>query len=306
MKSSKNTMYRWMLTALLVALTVSCAPLRSSEVVQPQPTLTLAPENPPTSTATLSAELPGYTSTSLEIIRNGKNYSVPLGYRPGEAFWRVTPHADLNIDSTVRQTSSANLEWYGDFDNDGETEYLVSAYSVGNTLYVSILAIDYNNSKDEYKIFDEVGFRVTSIDKWDDIEKDGVPEIIASDETFHYESGGSGADSAFSPIKILRYDGHEFISTTKEYPDLVEQDAKYWLEAIDNNAWGQGQFLSIYASYLADMYLLGKKEEGIRVFSELCESRLMPYIKQQNPETTWNCDDLLDRIQEALEKTGYG
>jgi hypothetical protein len=32
----------------------------------------------------------------------------------------------------------------------------------------------------------------------------------------------------------------------------------------------------------------------------------MPYIKQQNPETTWNCDDLLDRIQEALEKTGYG
>lgn len=301
-------MRKWILTILGLALIASCAPWENIETATPEPSLPFTPENTPTTVPTVNSELPGYTSTSLEIVRDGKKYSVLMGYQTGEAFWRVTPHPDVNMSNwygDVRQTSSANLEWYGDFDNDGETEYLVSSYSVGNTLYVSILAIDYDNSKDEYRVFDEIGFRATSIDRWDDIEKDGNPEIIGADEAFHYESGGAGADSAFSPIKIFRYNGQKFVGVTKEYPDLIEQDSKHWLEAIGNDAWGQGQFNSIYASYLADMYLLGKQDEGIKVFTDLCESRLIPYVKKQNSETTLNCSDLLTSIQEALSKSGY-
>ncbi len=301
-------MHKWIFSILGLMLITSCVPLENQETAISEPRPSFVPENTPTLIPTVNAELPGYTSTSLEIIRNGKKYSVLLGYQTGEAFWRVTPHPDINMSNwygDVRQTRSANLEWYGDFDNDGETEYLVSSYALGNTLYISILAIDYDKPNDEYRIFDEIGFRAPCFERWDDIEKDGIPEIVGKDEGYHYASGGGGADSVFSPIKIFRYNGQEFISVTQEYPDLIEQDAQHWLEAIDNDAWGQGQFGTIYASYLADMYLLGKQEEGIKVFSELCTSRFIPYVKDINPESTLNCDEFLIRVKNALIESGY-
>jgi len=299
------------LTRLFILITIllvsSCAP--NAVIESPKtPTITFTPENAATVTPTINAELPAYTSTTLEIIRKGKKYSVLLGYDIGEAFFHATPRPDVDtLDwySNTRNVGSADIERYGDFDHDGENEYLVSVYGRGAIAYVLILAIDYDPSKDEHKVFDEIGCRASCAERWDDLEKDGIPEIIAKDQSFHFESGGSGATSAFSPIKIFRYNGQKFVGVTKEYPDLIEEDVKHWLEAIDNDAWGQGQFESIYAAYLADMYLLGNRDEGIKVFSELCANHLIPYIKSQNPESTWSCDEYLIRVKDALLKSGY-
>ena len=300
----KLTLVLILISVLLVS---SCASNTINESHK-TPTVTTTPENTLTITPTIDAELPAYTSTTLEIIRNGEKYSVLLGYDIGEAFFYATPRPDVDMSNwygDTRNVRSANIERYGDFDHDGENEYFVSAYGRGAIGYVLILAIDYDQLKDEYKVFDEIGFRASCFEQWDDVEKDGIPEIIAKDEDFHYESGGGGADSVFSPIKILRYDGEKFVGVTKEYPDLIEQNANHWLEAIENDAWGQGQFKSIYASYLADMYLLGKKDEGIEVFSELCAKRLIPYIKSNNSESTWSCDEYLISVKDALSKSGY-
>ncbi len=297
----------WLVTIGGFVAIVSCVPMGTSPTL-PSSTVTAIPESTPTYVPTVNAELPAYTSTSLEIIRDGKKYNILLGYDIGEAFWYVTPHPEVNIDQwygNVRNITSANIQRYGDFDHDGETEYLLSTYGRAAIGYILILAIDYDQFKDEYRVFDELGFRVSCFERWDDIEKDGIPEIVGKDENFHYESGGGGADSVFSPIKIFRYNGQKFIGVTQEYPDLIVQDAERWLEAIDNDAWGQGQFESIYASYLADMYLLGKQDEGILVFSELCTNRLTPYIKSHNPDSTWSCDEYLVRVKDALKKSGY-
>ncbi len=298
--------WRWLLIFGGIILIASCTPTTDIETDSPLSTAT--PENTPIYTPTVNAELPGYTSTTLEIIRNGKMYSILLGYDIGDALFRATPRPDVNMFQwygDIPNVQSANIEWYGDFDNDGETEYLVSVYGRGAIGYVTILAVDYDESKDEYRIFDEIGFRASCFERWDDIEKDGIPEIVGKDEDFHYASGGGGADSVFSPIKIFHYNGQKFIDVTKQYPDLIEQDANHWLETIDNDAWGQGQFASVYASYLADMYLLDKRDEGIEVVSKLCINRLVPYIETQNPESTWSCDDFLIRIQDALSESGY-
>jgi hypothetical protein len=112
-------------------------------------------------------------------------------------------------------------------------------------------------------------------------------------------------ESLYAPIKIFRYNGKEFIDVTKEYPNLIEKDVTHWLEGIYNDAGGQGQFKSIYAAYLADMYLLEKKDEGIAVFSEQCNNRLLPYIKSQKQNSTWNCEEFLISVKDALSKSGY-
>ncbi len=291
-----------LLFGLIGVLLVSACVSNSIDGTPEVPTVTTTPESTLTPTPTINAELPAYTSATLEIIRNGKKYSILLGYNIGEAFWYATPHPDVDMIKwlgDVRDVSSANIKRYGDFDFDGEKEYLVAIYGL-NAGDILLLAIDYDKSTDEYKIFDKVDF-----DRLDDIEQDGIPEIITRDFSFHYESGGAVADSAFSPIKIFHYNGQKFVSVTKDYPDLIEGNAQHWLEMIDNNALGQGQFGSIYASYLADMYLLGKKEEGNNIFSDQCIKRLAPHIKIQSPQSTWDCGEFLIRVQNALSKSGY-
>lgn len=287
-----------LLLVLIITMLISSCVSNSVNRTPELPTIT--PESTLTSTPIIEAGLPAYTSTNIEIIRNGKKYSILLGYDMGEAFWYVTPRPDDNLFTDgIRNISFANIKRYGDFDNDGEFEYLVSVSGRGAIAYESIFAIDYDKIKDEYRIFDEIGFRNST--NWNDIENDGIPEIIAKDELYISRF----STTVFAPLKIFHYDGEKFIGITQKYPDLIEEDIKHWLEMIDSDAWGQGQFDSIYASYLADMYLLGKKDEGIKVFLELCKSRYIPYIKTYNPDSTLNCDDFLLRVQDSLKEHGY-
>lgn len=284
-----------------VVLISACAP-NSIDRTYEIPTITTTPENTLTLTPTFSTELPAYTSTTLEIIRHGKKYSILLGYDMGEAFFYATPRPDVNMANwygDTRNVSSADIERYGDFDHDGEDEYLVSLFGRGAQAYVVILAIDYDKVKDEFRIFDEIGFYNPV--KWDDLEKDGIPEIIAKDEG--YSSVFSAA--VFAPLKIFRYDGNKITGVTQAYPNLIEKDVEHWLEMIDNDALGQGQFDSIFASYLADMYMLSKKDEGIKVFVELCESRYVPYVKRYNPDSTLSCGEFLIQVQNRLQEYGY-
>jgi hypothetical protein len=228
----------------------------------------------------------------------------------GEAFQNATPQPDLNIDdlrNSIRDVRNISLARYGDFDADGEIEYLVVAHERSASVFgiLSILAIDYDSSDDEYRVFDEL--RSSAVNgtraSMEDIEPDGNPEIIGKDEEFHRAIGGSEEESIFAPIKIYRYNGGEFINVTREYPELVEKDANENLQPMDNEQ--QVLFPSWYASYLADMYLLGKQDEGIAVFNELCTNHLQPYMVEQHPETAWNCEQFFDTIQDALSTFGY-
>ncbi|MFT3894115.1 MAG: hypothetical protein QM730_20990 [Anaerolineales bacterium] len=288
---------------------VSCSTRISNERINllteaATPVITDTPSS--TFTPAANSNLLGYTSTTLEIMRKGERYTVLLGYDIGEAFFRLTPRPEDNMQDDIRAgLQTANLEWYSDLDSDGEIEYLVAVYGRGARPSCSVLAVDYDAQKNEYRIFDSIDGQCVISTDWNDIDNDGNPEIIGRDENFHYLAGGAGADRAFSPIWIMHYDGKKFTSVTKQYPDLIEQDANKWLEAVDNDTWGQGQYQSVYASYLADMYLLGKEDEGVQVFLDLCSKRLEPYIKGQNPEADFSCNELLEQITDAIIKAGF-
>lgn len=296
----KSTLPLFLIITLFISSCVSNAINKTPEVS----TATPMAENILTVAPTINAELPAsvYTSTTLEIIRHGKKYSILLGYDIGEASMYATPRPDVNMPGwydNTRNVSFADIKRYGDFDHDGENEYLVVVSGRGAKAYTTILAIDYDKVKDEYEIFDEIDF-YNSI-RWDDIENDGIPEIVAKDESYVVRFSAA----VFAPLKIFHYDGNKFVAVTQTYPDLIEKDVEHWLEMIDTDASGQGQFDSIYASYLADMYLLSKKDEGIKVFLELCDSRYIPHVKAYNPDSTLSCNVFLLQVQNRLKEYGY-
>ena len=78
----------------------------------------------------------------------------------------------------------------------------------------------------------------------------------------------------------------------------MQNDANRWLDATKTDAWGQGGGSVTLASYLYDMYLLGRSEEGIRVFNEMCTT----YVKNQIPNPDFNCDQYLLDTQERILK----
>lgn len=245
-------------------------------------------------------EIPGYIKTTLEINRNGRAYSVVLGYSIGDAYLHITPAPDYDLDSLYGKNlnrRSAFLYWMGDVDQDGEKEYLLEAYSPGARGLMILLAVDYDAKLDEYRIFDEMGFDIASSGDWDDIEKDGIPEYLAKNASYPYSFDGPML-VAFSPLYILRYDGKQFVEVTESYPDLLVEVVDHWQEAIENDAWGQGQFASIYAAYLRDMFLLGEQEEGLQYYTEQCNARLYP----NSNDPLRNCDALLDRIKKAINE----
>ncbi len=245
------------------------------------------------STPTPRVTLPAYTLTTLEIEREGNHYQVKLGIAAGEAFFRATPGPLLPPGPLV---NSASIQWYGDFDHDGETEYLVAVWAPAAGCSENILAIDYDASQDAYRVFDSFGGDCTAIDRLDDLDKNGVPELVGKDLDYHYDACGGGMASVFSPIAILRYDGQKFARVTSQYPTLVEKDAEHWLEGIKTEAWGQGQDTSFLAAYLADMYTLNKKDQGETTFLRYCA---------EYPAVHMTCAELLQAVKAALVKNGY-
>lgn len=309
-----STLHHWKTSIYLLALLLiaSCA--------APQPMTTLpmtanraappitapAPTGTPAPIVTVQATvgIPGYTKITLEIERAGRKYSVLLGYDIGEAWFYQTPAPDYDLSllgEDAMNITFANLAWHSDVDLDGEREYFLTVSGRGAYPVYGLLAVDYDPVVDGYRVFDTVYFRAPCFDRWEDLEQDGIPEILAKDEEFHYAVGGGGADSVFSPLLILRYNGQKFAHVTHEYTDRLDVDAQHWLESIENDANGQGQFATIYAAYLADMYRLGKLDEIKQVYQEACERKLLPFYKGIDPESTFSCDEYFNSVEKEIK-----
>ncbi|MCB9004297.1 MAG: hypothetical protein H6664_07985 [Ardenticatenaceae bacterium] len=109
---------------------------------------------------------------------------------------------------------------------------------------------------------------------------------------FNAELGGVVPDESFSPLQILRFEEGQIIDVTHEYPELVQEDANLWLAAVQNRTIAlSDDYLSVrpaspeflvtldtyydflfLAAYLADMYVLGKEQEGWNIVQEMCQS----------------------------------
>jgi hypothetical protein len=275
--------------SLLVFFLLSCSSSTSYPVLKPTNTSQPTPTEIPQTLKT------GYLKTSLEVVRNGKTYDVVIGYDAGSGWRYDAPELDYPkwFDSSP-QAQGVMLHWAGDVDLDGELEFFVQIYNCGAYCTGAIQVYDYDPVIDEYRLFDEF-YGKSPIKEYKDIDSDGNPEMISGDEEFERVVGAT-ATLAFSPIMVYRYERGEMMVVTKEFPELIQKDAEHWLDGSRTNAWDQGYGFLPLASYLYDMYLLDKSDEGVRVFNEICATYVKPAMS--NPD--WNCDKYLLDVQELI------
>ncbi len=239
--------------------------------------------------------IPALVKTSLLFYRNGKTYEIVVGYALGPAFFYATPRPEIPQQVVDTPASSASLEWYGDIVKDGEIEYIVSLIYVGVSASEEIRLYKYNPNNDRYDVADSIGSGRLVLNQIIDLDHDGNPEIITENFGFCFQC--SDATLAWSAITIMRYEQGRFRDRTIEFPDLLLKDADKFLAASKTNANNQNGGYITAASYLYDMYRLGKLDEAIPVFNQTCLTVIKPNVSWPS----FDCDQYRADVVSAMK-----
>lgn len=317
---------------LVVSREVMAVPPKSSFTPSPQPatpTLTAVPPTP-TTTATITA-IPTHTATPTSTPTSTPWFdvtpqaahadSVSVEIYPDENFTqlmiRITqddvPDMESNFEqfvfsgsSEIVPTYSAKITAVQDQDQDGFAEIILEVTGRGMRCcdYVVVL----------YRTQDVKQYRPTNYIERErrpqviDLDGDGKLEFVTLNTPYNALMGGMGVDP-LSPLQVFRYDNEAIVDVTNQYPELVEEDANFWLSTVrretlevsdiyfqltyhESEFWlgdiGGVERWALYA-YLADMIMLDKGEEGCQIVQE--------YYQEENL-----CPGLLEQAEEALEE----
>jgi hypothetical protein len=211
----------------------------------------------------------------------------------------------ISISAIDPETMTVNPErdvWYrnvsvvsvNDLDLDGEPEIILDILARGMNCCNVIIIAYFDLEDQQYQLTNAIirSWRVKP--SLTDINQDGILEFVTQDLDYLYNVGGSSAIDTISPIQIFRYDEGQIVDNTRDYPYFVEQDAQFWLAALKGEFvsldqqyldimhkdlqfqidWGLdwGFTFEVVAAYLADMYTLGRGEEGLQTIEELCDT----------------------------------
>lgn len=239
---------------------------------------------------------PALVKTTLEFYREGKTYEIVLGFATGEAFAYATPSLKLSEDQSKEVgLSKADIKRYGDFDKDGELEFIVSLMYCGGYCLEEIRIYEYNFSTDDYYIADSFENIFPATQAYEDFNKDGNPELVTT-SFFCYQC--EQMQRYLAALTILRYENGKFIDVTTEFPELIQKDAESNLKFAKANE----EFASFYAlpSYLYDMYRLGKINEARPIFDQVCETEIMPQWESSNID--FDCQEFRNNVEKYIEE----
>jgi hypothetical protein len=236
--------------------------------------------------------------TTLEFYRDGKTYEIIVGYAVGNAFFYATPRPEFPAEKWDKAgANSAELERYGDFDNDGETEYIVSLMYCGAYCSESIQIYEYDVVSDLYYVAAEFGAKYPAVDNYTDFNSDGNPEIITANYGFCYQC--SGASAALATLLVLRYENGKFTDVSREYPELLLEEADKFLESAKANE--QDSATILLPAYLYNMYRLNEIEEGNAIFVQVCKTVILS--SRSNSDFQFNdCGQFLIDVEKAIKE----
>ena len=149
-----------------------------------------------------------------------------------------------------------------DLDQNGEPELILDFYSGGAHCCFFSLVYRYDSDSNQYQMTRHEWYNFPYELK--DQNQDNQPEFHSLDNRFAYQFAPF-ATSGF-PLQIWQYNQGEFKDVTRQYPDLVYDDAYYWWQNFSeaqtscrrNQACGEG-FL---AAYVAAKALLGQEQDA--------------------------------------------
>jgi hypothetical protein len=239
-------------------------PVLPTATPTPEPTATSVPT--PTATLTPAPTLQPEWSIREDLTR-GLLY-VTLEHGP-------TP--DTYVVAAL-EPELAEFEWWGvdrvvDIDGDGREEAIVFHYTGGA------------HCCSEYSVFDSGEDGIEEQDKFSlgngvindvqDLDGDGVPELVGNDDRLAYFDLLPYAVSLFPPLVLCRSPQGLYYDCTPDFPTFLMDSANDYEETL-RQAVAEGRYeeeqesaaLALYFSYLR----LGMAEEGESRVTALCPS----------------------------------
>lgn len=148
-----------------------------------------------------------------------------------------------------------------DLDSDREPEVLYDLYTGGAHCCSYTLIFRYLPASRRYVrtlgYWGNAGYRLA------DLDKDGKPELVSSDDRFAY----AFAAYVFSaePPQIWRLAGGQLEDVTRLFPKVIAADAaEDWRTYSKYRSDRSADVRGVIAAYVADQFLLGRPEEGWR------------------------------------------
>jgi hypothetical protein len=218
-----------------------------------------------------------YKNVRLQIIRAGKTL---LDRNVSEENQFSRPIGDL---FPGKQNNLPVI----DLNGDQEPEIIVNFLTLGAHCCIYSLIYHYDSKVNQYNKIRQYwgggGYELKNLDE------DRILEFVSRDERFA-SVFTSYAVSGY-PLQIWQYRQGKMIDVTRSYPKLISADAtrlwKAFLEVRKQGDDGKG-FL---APYLANMYMLGKEQEGWQ--------RVEQAYRRQDREKYFA------HVREFLRQTGY-
>ncbi len=146
-----------------------------------------------------------------------------------------------------------------DLDGDGEPEILIDLFPRDRRCCAYSLIYRYLPASGQYSYVQHpwgaAGYQLK------DFDQDGVPEFESLDRRFGLRFASSYAEAA-APLQIWQYRQGQMFDVTRQYPNLVAEDAeKLWQSYQLLSSSGQ-DVRSVLAAYLANKILLGQGQEA--------------------------------------------
>ena len=228
----------------------------------------------------------------LQIIREGKSY-------------------EFSIKSLVDDISASpfgRIEIVSDLDLDGEPEVVLDITTEGAYCCTIFVVLYFDETNQQYQISNQLIKNWGLTPQLVDVDEDNKPEFVTRNYDFIWLTTPT---ASISPIQLFRFEAGQIVDLTNEYPHFVEQDAQLWLAILRNQEpeldenylqlpHVEMEYLFteerlqaeeikqqiIIPTYLADMYLLGRFDEGWENVDGFCQNE--------------TCKDYLIQIRESI------
>lgn len=257
-------------SALLAGLLLACAPAAAdAQYGQKAGTETASAGNVTATIAWDAAEY-GIANGRLKIDRAGVT-----------AFNAAIPDVlcDGCITSVVEENHNVEVR---DLDGDGEPEVLVNGYTGGAHCCVLLGIWDYRAPAGIYgavvRNFGSSSFNLI------DLDGDGRPELQTDDVRF--EDLFSSHAASFPPPRILSYGRPNgvarFKDVTKRFPAIIRRNAAEAKKLFKEFSARDGitDAGGVVSAYVADQYLLGRGQVGLRELDRQAKKGILGTRKQ--------------------------
>lgn len=230
--------------------------------------------------------------TVLQIIRKGESYEFSIG----------------SLVAEFPLSYSGDIEAITDLDLDGEPEIVLDITTKGSYCCTIMAVMYFDETTQEYQASNLLIKNWGLSPKMVDADGDDRFEFVTRNNSFTWLSTPT---ASLSPIQIFRFEDNQIVDVTDEYIFFIEQDAELWLAILNNQVpeldekylqlphvdmeyliseerlHDEGLKLQVIVpTYLADMELLGRFDEGWSNVEMFCRDE--------------NCRDFLNHIRKEL------